>query len=197
LSKRAVRDQVRDDMFDRLLGSDSTAARNAAEVLGRFMHPDALEGLELAMHSDSLDAGARAAAATAIGSIGHADGKVILEGALTSGSAAVRASAAAGLRNIRGNVDASALVAVLYDDDAGVQSQAAVTLGALQDQAGVSTLLEIASDPDQADQVRKHACWALGQIGDASAADVLESISQDDANMLVRGSARAAWYKVR
>src|SRR5690606_35177513 len=119
----------------RLQGGDTIAARNAAEVLGRFMHPDALMALEIAIHDGSLGDEARAAAATAVGTIGDYRGKAVLEGALTSESPAVRAAAARALREIRGNVDAVAVVDLLTDDDHEVVRQAVLTTGALRESA--------------------------------------------------------------
>lgn len=199
ISKRAVRTQVRDDMFERLTGGDTELARNAAEVLGRFMHPDALMPLELAIHDDALGDDARAAAAVAVGSIGDYRGKAILEGALTSESAAVRAAAAKGLRNIRGNVDALAVVEVLGDDDESVISEAIITLGALQEVNAAADLGDIVTDVTLSVTVRKRAAWALGKVGAGNddARAVLKAVADDDESMLVRGAARAALQSLR
>ena len=193
LAKRAVRNRVKEDMFDRLQSGDSISARNAAEVLGRFAHPDALMALEIAMHDDTLDSEARAAAATAIGSIGDYRGKAILEAALTSGSADVRQASAKALRDIRGNIDAVALVPLLGDGNDLVVHQAALTIGKLKEAAGVGDLLTVVQDDTRPDIVRKHAAWALGMIGDGSAKDVLKLVAADDNSMLVRGAARSAY----
>ncbi len=192
LAKRAIRDQVRDEMFARLQGGDTIAARNAAEVLGRFMHPDALMALEIAIHDGSLGDEARAAAATAVGTIGDYRGKAVLEGALTSESPAVRAAAARALREIRGNVDAVAVVDLLTDDDHEVVRQAVLTTGALRESAAVGPLLDVLRDTSRPEGVRKHAAWALGRIGDGSAREGLRASAENDPSMLVRGAARAA-----
>ncbi|HET6583308.1 MAG TPA: HEAT repeat domain-containing protein [Nannocystaceae bacterium] len=195
LSKRAARTAVRDDMFERLTGTDSTAARNAAEVLGRFMHPDALMPLELAIHDDSLSDEARAAAAVAVGSIGDYRGKAVLEAALTSESAAVRAAAAKGLRNIRGNVDAIAVVELLSDDDDTVIMEAVLTLGAVREVGAAADLGDIVTDTTLPVAVRKHAAWAMGRTGGDVA--VLRAVADDDPSMLVRGAARAALQSLK
>jgi HEAT repeat protein len=192
LAKRAVRSKVRDDMFARLTAGDSVSARNAAEVLGRFMHPDALLPLEAAIHDGSLGDDARVAATTAIGTIGVPDGKAILEGALTSESAPVRAAAAAALRHIRGNVDAVALVPLLSDGDEEVVQESALTSGAMREPAAVGALADVVSDLSHDVGTRKAAAWALGKIGDPSARDVLDAVADDDPDMLVRGAARVA-----
>jgi HEAT repeat protein len=193
LAKRAIRSQVRDAMFARLASADTVSARNAAEVLGRFAHPDALLALETATHDGGLGEEARAAAATAIGSIGVPDGKAILEGAVTSESPAVRAAAAKALRDIRGNTEGAALVSLLSDTHDEVVQQAALTLGAVREAVAVSDLVAVVSDPAASSvSTRKAAAWALGKIGDPSARDALEAVADDDPDMLVRGAARAA-----
>lgn len=192
LAKRAVRTKVRDEMFVRLQSGDTVSARNAAEVLGRFMHPDALVPLETAIHDGSLGEQARVAATTAIGTIGVPEGKAILEGALTSELGAVRAAAAASLRNIRGNTDAVALVPYLGDGDEAVVHQAALTSGAMREVAAVDALADVVTDPSHDAATRKAAAWALGKIGDPSARDVLDAVVEDDPDMLVRGAARVA-----
>jgi HEAT repeat protein len=197
LSKRAIRDQVRDDMFGRLTAGNSIAARNAAEVLGRFKHPDALMPLELAIHDGVLSDDARVAATVAIGTIGDYRGKAVLEGAITSESAPVRAAAARALRGIRGNADALAVVELLGDDDEQVVREAAVTLGALREASGIAGLTEVVTDASWSVAVRKEAAWALGKIGDGSAREVLKQVIADDESMLVRGTARAALANLR
>jgi HEAT repeat protein len=197
LSKRAVRVQVREDMHERLLSGDSVRARNAAQVLGRFMHPGALAALEVAVHDGQLDDDARVAAVDAIGMIGHIAGKDILEAALMSESEEVRAAAADTLRSIRGNVEGINIVPLLDDESPEVIRAAALSLGAIEETAAVADLIEVAQDGDLPDQVRKDATWALGQIGDGSAAGALKAISEDDSSMIVRGSARTAWHKLR
>lgn len=197
LSKRAIRDSVRDQMFERLQGSDSIAARNAAEVLGRFMHPDALMPLELAIHDDSLSEEARAAAATAIATIGDFRGKAVLEAAITSESAAVREASARALRGIRGNVDAVVVVELLDDEEESVVREAVLTVGALRESSGVGALSDVVRDNTLSASVRRDAAWALGKIGDGAARDVLTSVERDDSSMLVRGAARAALQSLR
>jgi HEAT repeat protein len=197
LSKRAVLVPVREEMHERLLSGDSVKARNAAQVLGRFMHPGALSALEIAIHDDALSDEARIEAAKAIGMIGHIAGKDILEGALTSESEGVRAAAADALRAIRGNVDGINVVPLLQDESPGVISAAALTLGTVEEPAAVGDLIDVLQDGDLPDQVRNDAAWALGQIGDGSAADALKAVADDADSSIVRSSARIAWHKLR
>ena len=197
LAKRSIRLQVRDEMFERLAGTDTIRARNAAEVLGRFAHPDALMALEIAMHEDALGDEARVAAATAIGAIGHPAGKAMLEAGLDSESAAVRAAAAAALRNIRGNTEGAALVEVLSDADDRVVQEAVRTLGAVREALAVEALVAVIEDETRPVFVRRDAAWALGKIGDGAARDVLERVVAEDPDMLVRGAARSALAALR
>ncbi len=192
LAKRAIRIQVRDDMFGRLQSGDSVSARNAAEILGSFAHPDALMALETAIHDGSLSGEARSAAATAIGSIGHYAGKAMLEAALTSESAEVRESSARALREIRGNVEAELVVDLITDVADAVAQEAALTAGALREQTAVDALATLVTDRSRDVMARRDAAWALGKIGDGSAREVLRAVSEDDPSMLVRGAARSA-----
>lgn len=192
LAKRVIRDQVRDQMFTRLQGGDSVSARNAAEVLGRFAHPDALMALEMAMHDGTLSGEARGAAARAIGDIGHYAGKDMLEAGLISDSADVREASARALRDIRGNVEASLVVDLLADSEDAVARQAALTAGALREATALDALAALVTDQSRDDLVRRDAAWALGKIGDGSAREVLRSVSEEDPSMLVRGAARSA-----
>ena len=197
LSKRAIRDQVRDEMFARLTAGNSVAARNAAEVLGRFKHPDALMPLELAIHDGALSDEARVAATNAVGTIGDFRGKALLEGAITSESAPVRAAAAKALRGIRGNADGIAVVELLGDDDEQVVREAAVTVGVLRETGALAELARVVTDASLSAVVRKEAAWALGNIRDGSVRDVLKRVAAEDPSMLVRGTARAALANLR
>lgn len=197
LNKRVIRQQVRDEMFDRLQGGDQVAARNAAEVLGRFMHPEAYNHLEMAIHNAALGDEARAAAATAVGSIGSRSAKGILEGALTSDSAAVRKAAAKALRNVANNLDGVALLDLLQDSDPGVVREAALTVGAVREEGAVNNLILVLQDESLDAYTRRDAAWALGKIGDGSARDALAEASDADPSMLVRGAARAAYNDLR
>jgi HEAT repeat protein len=197
LSKRAIRDQIKDEMHERLLSGGTIQARNAAQVLGRFMHPGALSALEVAIHDDQLGDEARVEAVLAVGMIGHIAGKEILEAALTSESPEVRAAAADNLRAIRGNVDGLALVAVLSDESPEVIEAAAASLGTIEEKAAVADLVDVLVDTDLPDSARDKAAWALGQIGDGSASPALESVMKGDESSLVRSAARVAWHKLR
>ncbi len=196
LAKRAIRTELRDAMIGRLISGGTISARNAAEVLGRFMHPDALEALEFALLDEELGDAARVAAATAIATIGHGSGKEILEAGLNARSVAVRVAAATSLRGIRGNSDGLALIPLLGDDDPRVVSAASLSLGALEEWRAVPELIGVADSDGFSARARMNACWALGQIGDTSAMEVLKNISQDDPDTLVRSAARTGYFKL-
>lgn len=197
LADRAIRDQIRDQMYERLNGNDSIKARNAAEVLGRFGHPEALMPLEIAIHDDSLSEEARAAAAAAVGRIGDYRGKAILEAAMTSESAAVRQAAARGAREIRGNLEGVALLGLLHDDDEDVVREAVLSVGAVREKSAVADLIDVVSDVNLSPSTRKHAAWALAKLGDGKARDALRAVVDGDPNMIVRGAARAALNTLR
>lgn len=192
LARRGVRQQVYVDMVRRLGGSDSTAARNAADVLGEMRGREAIGPLGAAIESASLSAEARAAAARALGTIGDPDARGPLGRALGAGEAEVREAALVALRGLRGLDDGALVAPLLGDPDASVRIEAIYTLGAWRSKAGVSGLVKLLGDPDSA--VRRKAAWGLGEVGASAveAGPALQKVAANDANPLVRSIAQAA-----
>jgi len=189
--KSALRDQ---SILD-LEGSDSRMARNAADVLGTFRHPEAVDALSAAAVRSDLSSEARAHAVRALGTIGVLAGNDALESAMTDTDSTVRFEALTAWIAIRGQADAGAAVVGLVDDaDATVRAKAAAVVGELRDTTGrVALEQQLASDDDP--MVRRNAAWALGRIGDRGSLSVLETAS-DDPSSLVRLTARAAIYQL-
>lgn len=188
--KNALRDQ---SLLD-LEGSDSRMARNAADVLGTFKHPDAVDALSAAAVRSDLSAEARMAAVRALGTIGVPAANGALEAAMTDGDATVRFEALESWIAIRGQDDAGAAVGLVDDADATVRAKAAAVVGELRDAAGrVALEQQLASDPDAT--VRRNAAWALGRIGDRASRAVLED-AVDDPSSLVRMTAQVAIYEL-
>jgi len=72
-----------------LAGADSRLARNAADVLGTFRHPQAIPALAAAAARTDHSAEARMAAVRALGTIGHRNANTALTAAMGIGRAHV------------------------------------------------------------------------------------------------------------
>ncbi|MBK8718053.1 MAG: hypothetical protein IPN32_25480 [Deltaproteobacteria bacterium] len=196
LAKRGIRDQIRDQMFERLAGGDAIAARNAAQVLGRFAHPDALMPLELAIHDDALGDEARVAAAIAVGDIGDYRGKDVLEAAITSESAAVREAAARAC-----GTSAATSMRSRWSTCWSTPRRASCGRPCSRSGRCASARPSVRSPTSCATPRSRRRCaatprgrWARSAT---AAREVLKAVEADDASMLVRGAARAALQSLR
>src|SRR4051812_14629613 len=144
LTRRGVRTQVIANMTARLTGADPIAARNAGDVLAAMRDFSTVPALS-AFLAKPLDEDSGAAAAKALGAIGHPSAMTALSGALGSPLAGVRAQAAASLRDLRapkGSLVAATtapLLPLLGDGDANVRRQAIVTIGFIGQSGGNTT----------------------------------------------------------
>ena len=197
LARRAVSRQLQTSMITRLSQSDSTAALNAADVLGELHYVSSIPALGAALSNPIFSGAARAEMAKALGTIGRPAGLQYLTSALSDGEPQVRAASLVALRTIRGNRDGSVAVALVADGDEGVRAQAVTTLGMFKYGAAATALTSaLASDPSAT--VRKKAAWALGEIGAPSsiAGGTLQNAATSDPSPLVRSLARAALTKL-
>jgi HEAT repeat protein len=194
--RAAQRAELRDRALADLQGSDSIAARNAADMLGAFRDATSLPALEAAAQRQDLDPEARQHAVRALGLIRALDASPVLAAAMRDSSAAVRLEAVNAWYQITGQTGAQPVIALLADADVEVRRKAASVAGALRE-AGARTALEqrLASDEDSL--VRRHAAWALGAIGDAASRPALEAAQAGDASSLVRGTAKVALRQLR
>lgn len=192
----AQKAELRERALVDLQGSDSIAARNAADLLGGFRDATSLAALEAAAQRQDLDAEARQHAVRALGLIRALDASPTLAVAMRDSSAAVRLEAVTAWHLITGQTGAQPVIALLADADAEVRRKAAAVAGALRE-TGARVALEqrLASDDDVL--VRRHAAWALGAIGDAASRPALEAAQAGDAAPLVRGTAKAALRGLR
>ncbi len=178
-----------------LYGTNSVLARNAADVLGTFRHPQAIPALSDAVVNMSFDAEARMAAARALGTIGHQAANPALAAAMGDPDATVRSMAVTQWREIRGQNDAAPAVALVDDSDVEVRRAATMVVGHFrQTEARVALEDRLLNDEDP--MVRRNAAWALGRIGDAQSRDALEQARNDESG-LVRGTARIAITQLR
>jgi hypothetical protein len=197
LARRAVSRQVQTAMITRLSQPDSTAALNAADVLGELHTVSSIAPLGAALSNPTFSGAARAEMAKALGTIGRPAGTPFLTAALSDGEPQVRSASLVALRTIRGNRDGSVAVALVGDGDAGVRAEAVTTLGMFKYSAAASALTSaLASDPSA--DVRKKAAWALGEIGAPSsvAGGALQTAAASDPSPLVRSLSKAALTKL-
>lgn len=178
-----------------LQGSDSVAARNAADILGTFRHPDAIPALAAAAARSDLDATARAHAVRALGTIGHKDANPALAAAMSDPDAAVRLAAVNAWLAVRWQDGAAPVAALVADADVAVRRKAAAVAGNLREASARAALeQQLTSDADPV--VRRNAAWALGRIGDPASRDALQAATED-ASSLVRRTAKVALHQLR
>jgi HEAT repeats len=197
LARRAVARQVQTSMITRLSQPDSTAALNAADVLGEMRYVSSIPALGAALSNPIFSGAARAEMAQALGTIGRPAGTQYLTAALSDTDAQVRSASLVALRTIRGNRDGSVALPLVSDGDEGVRAQAVTTIGMFRYAGGAGVLTTaLASDPSVT--VRKKAAWALGEIGASSsvAGGTLQTASTSDPSPLVRSLSRAALTKL-
>jgi len=196
LARRAVAKQVQVSMLNRLSQPDSTAALNAADVLGEFHYVSSIPALGAALSNPLFSGAARAEMAKALGTIGRPAGTQYLTTALADSDPQVRSASLLALRSVRGFHDGSVAAPLISDGDAGVRSDAVVTVGMFKYTGGASALVAALSDSSQV--VRKKAAWALGEIGAPSsvAGAPLQNAAANDPSPLVRSLAKAALTKL-
>jgi HEAT repeat protein len=192
----AQKAELREAALASLQGSDSIAARNAADMLGAFRDGTSLPALEAAALRQDLSAEARQAAVRALGLIRALDASATLATAMRDSSAAVRLEAVNAWYMLTGQTGAQPVIALIADADAEVRRKAAGVAGALRE-AGARAALEqrLASDDDVL--VRRHAAWALGEIADPASRPALEAAQAGDSSSVVRGTAKVALRQLR
>lgn len=184
-------------MLARLGQPDSVKARNAADYLGEIATPRAVPALAAALSNPLFHTDARVAMARALGAIAAvskvAEAETALTGALAADQAPIRAAAVVALRRARGFAAPDRVTPLLADGDERVRFEAAVTLATIRARAAAPALVRVLeSDPSA--NVRKHAAWALGEIGApyGVAGAALGEAARNDESPLVRSLANAA-----
>lgn len=150
-----------------VVASDPSAERRAraAEALGEFMDPHALDTLGTAAKQDA-DPGVRAAAVRALARLNAPGAGALITAALADPVLAVRSAAVDVVLLVAGFRGFEGLLPLLADADASLRAHVARVVGELRlrDASGALTGL-LMSDPSAS--VRKAAAWALGRIGGA------------------------------
>jgi HEAT repeat protein len=197
LARRAVSKSIQVQMLNRLSQPDSTAALNAADVLGEFHYVSSIPALGAAMSNPIFTGAARAEMAKALGTLGRSASTPFLTAGLSDSDALVRSASLIALRTIPGFRDGSVAAPLISDSDATVRSNAVVTVGMFKYAAGASALVTALGDSSQT--VRKQAAWALGEVGasTAVAGGPLQNAAATDSSPLVRSLAKAALTKLQ
>jgi len=191
----AQKKQLAESSLAYLLNDDSIKVRNAADVLGTFRDPNAIDGLSAAVLRTDIDADAKVAVVRALGTIGHSAANPALSAAMGDSSSTVRVQAVNAWLEIRKQENAAPVVALVGDNDVLVRRAATSVVGNFRESSGRAALETLlASDTDPA--VRRNAAWALGRIGDPASRSALEDARTDESG-LVRGVARAALAELR
>ena len=107
LARRAIARQVQVAMLNRLSQPDSTAALNAADVLGAFHFVSSIPALGAALSNPLFSGEARAEMAKALGTIGRPAGTQYLTTALADSDPQVRSASLLALRTSRASTTAA------------------------------------------------------------------------------------------
>lgn len=155
----------------------------AAEALGEFLDPNALEPLQNAARNDSEDV-VRAAAVSALGRLNHPLGNPTIAAALADRSADVRRAAVMVIPRVNFFREHDALLGTLADDDVQVRRQGALLVGQLRVAEAVDALAGLLrADADAS--VRRSAAWSLGRIGTPAARAALdEALGVEEVSMV-------------
>ncbi len=191
----ALKAEIRDVAIAALYAGDSIAARNGADALGTFRHPDAIDALAFASSRTDFTAEARAAAVQALGTIAHRDALPAITAALADSDALVRAAAVNAYAELRGTFSGDELAPLAADPDVSVRRQATARLGGFATASARPQLEAALGDADAI--VRRNAAWALGRIGDSGSRPALEAAAANDESSLVRSIATAALRELR
>lgn len=168
----------------------------AANALGEFLHSGGVSALSKAAVGDK-SAVVRRAAVAGLERLNSSGEKDELALALGDGDVDVRLSALHAATRINSFTDVAAVVALISDSSSLVRRRAAETLGVMKAADAVAGLMALATPEQESDTaVRAAAIWALGQIGDPAAREVILD-AQGDRDPSVRSAANVAGRLLR
>ncbi len=185
--------QVYEQTVNTLGNASETEAHRvyAANALGEFLAGSGVKPLSKAAIGDE-SALVRKAAVAGLERLNSSGANGELALALGDSDADVRLAALHATTRINSFTDVGAVVALISDSSRLVRRRAAETLGVMKAADAVAGLLALASADQESDTaVRAAAIWALGQIGDPAARDVILA-GQQDSNASVRSAANVS-----
>ncbi|HYQ17592.1 MAG TPA: HEAT repeat domain-containing protein [Polyangiaceae bacterium] len=163
----------------------------AANALGEFLSTSGVPALSKAALGDE-SALVRAAAVSGLERLNSSGASGELTGALGDSDETVRLAALHATTHINSFTDVEAVVALIGDSSSLVRRRAAEALGVMKAADAVAGLIALASADQESDaQVRTAAIWALGQIGDPAAREVIRA-AQQDADVSVHSAANVS-----
>lgn len=163
----------------------------AANALGEFLSLSGVPALSKAVMTDE-SAKVRLAAVGALERLNSSGESGELAAALGDADENVQLAALHAATRINSFTDVEAVVALIGDRSSLVRRRAAETLGVMKAADAVAGLMMLAGESDEADAaVRAAAVWALGQIGDPLAGDVILA-AQHDSDVSVRSAAKVS-----
>jgi HEAT repeat protein len=170
--------------------SEQMRAR-AADAVGEFLSAAGAKHLSRAIREDQSVV-VREAAVKALMRMNHQGTDSALSVAMGDEAEPVRLAAVRAATRVHSFRDLAALSERIGDSSAGVRREAAAALGIMRARDAVDGLIALASPEHESDPaVRMSAIWSLGQLGDPSAADVVQA-ALSDPDRFVRDAARAA-----
>ena len=190
--------QVYEQTLTALGNPDETEAHRvfAANALGEFLSTSGVPALSKAILNDE-SAQVRMAAVAALERLNSSGASGELSTALADSDEQVRLAALHGATRINTFTDVEAVVALIGDASSLVRRRAAETLGVMKAADAVAGLMVLAAEGEESDaQVRAAAVWALGQIGDPGASDVILA-AQNDSDASVRSAAKVSAAMLR
>jgi hypothetical protein len=190
--------QVYEQTLKTLANAEETEAHRvyAANALGEFLDGAGVPALSNAAVGDSSSA-VRVAAVFGLERLNSSGANSELATALADKDGDVRLAALHATTHINAFLDVGAVVALIGDSSSLVRRRAAETLGTMKAADAVLGLMTLASADNESDtSVRVAAIWALGQIGDPAAQDVILD-AEKDSDQLVRSAAKISARMLR
>ena len=185
--------QVYEQTLNALGNADETESHRiyAANALGEFLYQGGVPALSKAILADK-SAAVRGAAVSALERLNSSGEKGELALALADEDKDVRLAALHAATRINAFTDVAAVVALIGDESSVVRRRAAETLGVMKAADAVVGLMVLATEGQESDaSVRAAAVWALGQIGDPAAGDVVND-AKKDSDASVRSAAKVS-----
>lgn len=185
--------QVYEQTLNALGNADETESHRiyAANALGEFLYQGGVPALSKAILADKSSA-VRGAAVSALERLNSSGEKGELALALADEDKDVRLAALHAATRINAFTDVAAVVALIGDESSVVRRRAAETLGVMKAADAVVGLMVLATEGQESDaSVRAAAVWALGQIGDPAAGDVVND-AKKDSDASVRSAAKVS-----